>query len=751
MRIHSVRWHALGRAVLLLAVLLSSGAWACRIFMPPWPLPPWYPRPPMPIPRPPQPPSPMEVREHRARLEIRHQVAEVTVDAVFYNPNPFETEGLYVFPIDPAAAVSSFSVSAGGRTLEAEIVEADRARRLYEDIVRQARDPALLEYAGQGLLRARVFPIPARGEVRIQLTTTQALQRDGGLTRVSYPLLSARPDGQQRLGLARVEMQIETEKTLKSLFTPGFDTRIERDGPRRARLVWEARDYRPDRDLELFYSEDAGPVGVEFMAFRDGDEGYFLMTVAPDSELQAEAMPAKEVTFVIDTSGSMMGEKMRQAREALRFCVEALQPEDRFNIVAFATDVTPLAETPQPATPEQRRQARDFIDGLKARGGTAIDSALQTALRAPAASDRPAMVVLITDGLPTVGETDPGVILSRARQQSGPRRLFAFGVGNDVNTRLLDGLCQGTRGRSSYVRPEQDLEVALSSFYESIAHPVLTGLTLDSGGARLSEINPPELPDLFRGGELRITGTFRGSGSVPMTLSGEIQGRRETFRFTANLDGDRRHAFIPRLWAMARVGYLQDQLRIHGRSQELLDEIGRLGRRFGILTEHTSFLIVEDNIDRARLGEARRAFGQAVQRSAERQSGAEAVGLAVHAKALQDRAQAPGAGGMDMALPEGAAAAPVLEVYEAAGIRSEEVAEMVRTAGEKTFYLRRADQTWYDSRIAAGTQPSIDVEVTAWSDAFFELARRHPELARCLLVGERLVVCLGDRVVRIMP
>ena len=739
------------RFLLLLTFLAASGALACRIIVPPWPPPPWYPYPrPQP---PPRPPAPMEVREHRAQIEVRQRVADVTVEALFHNPNSFQIEGVYLFPIGRDAAVSSFTMSANGKTLEAELLDADKARRIYEDIVRQLKDPALLEYAGEGLLKARVFPIAPNSDVRIQLNYEMALKREGGLTRVLYPFLSAKPEGSQSIGRARLEVRLETEAPLKSLFVPGFDVRIDRDGDRKAKITWERDNQTPDRDFELIFSEDARAVGMEFLGYKEGEDGHFLLVVAPGSELQAEQIPAKDVTFVVDTSGSMMGDKIRQARDALSFCVDALNPDDRFNLITFSTDVVPYAEKPLPATAENRKQARDFIAGLKARGGTAIDAALQAALKAEAAKDRPSFVVFVTDGLPTVGETDPSAILKHAKEIAGSRRLFAFGVGDEVNTRLLDGICQGTRGSSSYVRPNEDLEVVLSAFYEKIAHPVMTGLKLDSGSVRLAELNPPELPDLFRGSELRISGAYKGSGRVEMTLSGEVAGKRETFRFAADLDGNRRNSFIPRLWAVSRVGYLQEQIRVNGRNEELVEEIRRLGRKFGILTEYTSFLIVEDNVDRARVDNARRVFRDAATEAERTQSGAGAVGRATQAKSMQSDAYRMGAaapGGA--AMPTSAdAAAPVRRVYEAAGVRSEDVAETVREAGEKTFYLRRAEGCWYDSLIPAGTTPTIDLEVKAWSDECFALVRQYPDLSRYLRVGEKLVVKLGGKTVRISP
>ncbi|MBN2449283.1 MAG: VWA domain-containing protein [Lentisphaeria bacterium] len=733
---------------LSVALLLSAPLFACRIIVPPWP-PPWPP-PPRPIPPPPRPPAPMEVREHRARIDVRRHVADTTVEATFHNPNPFRIEGVYVFPIAPDASVSSFTMTANGKTLEAELLDAAQARKIYEDIVRRLKDPALLEYAGEGLLRARVYPIEPHSEIRIQLAYEMALRSDGGLVRVRYPLLSAKPDGGGRVGKARIEVRIDAEADLKSLFVPGFQVKIDRDGNRRATVTWQEDNMVPDRDFELLFSEDQRRIGVDFLGYRDGEDGFFLMLVAPDSELQAEQVGAKDITFVIDTSGSMMGDKIRQARDALTFCVQALNPDDTFNIVAFATDVTRFQDASVPATAENRNQARDFIAGLGARGGTAIERALQTAFEPAAPRDRPSFVVFITDGLPTVGETKPEAILKTARDRAGDRRLFAFGVGYDVNTRLLDGICDGTRGTSSYVRPQEDLEIALSSFYEKIAHPVMTELRLETGDVRLTEIHPPDLPDLFRGSELRLLGRYRGQGRRDMALSGSVGGTRETFRFEADLDGNRRNTFLPRMWAVSRVGYLQDQIRIHGPDKELVEEIRHLGRTYGILTEYTSFLIVEDQVDHARVGDARRAFREAEAQMYQLQSGAVAVESAARSKAMQADA-ALGAGPAPMAMPAGEAGAAMRTVVRAAGLDSENLGDVVRHAGAKTFYLRRVDGFWYDSLVPAGSTPRIDREVTAYSDAFFELAARYPDLHRYLQIATKLVLVLDGTTVRIQP
>jgi Ca-activated chloride channel family protein len=691
----------------------------------------------------------METRLHKATIEIKKHVADVLVEATFYNPNPQRIEGVYVFPIGPKAAVSSFNMTVNGKTMEAELLEAGKARSIYEGIVRQLKDPALLEYVDQGLLRARVFPIEPRSEVKVRLSYESALDRDSGLARFSYPLLSARPGGNKPVGEVQIDVKVQADSAITSLFVPGFKVESKREGAT-GTIHYTAKNLTPDKDFEIIFGQAKRPVGIDFLTYRKGDEGYFLMAIAPDSELQTEEVGAKDITFVVDTSGSMMGEKMNQAKAALRFCVQALGAKDRFNIVSFSTDVEPLANSPIAADDKGREKALAFVDGLRAMGGTAIDEALQFALKQPVSPDRVSIVVFLTDGLPTVGETDVQAILDRATKAAGDRRVFSFGVGYDVNTRLLDGISGKTRGYANYVRPNENLELALSGFYGKIAYPVLTNLQLDPGEVRLAKMQPNPLPDLFKGAEILVLGTTRDRGKHEMKLSGAVGKHRETFRFEADLDGSLRNAFIPRMWAASRVAFLQEQIAQHGKNPELIGEIKRLGREYGILTPYTSFLIVEEGIAQNQVREARRAFGRAEEKAAKVQTGPAAVTRSIRAK------EAMGVGGgMDAMAAAPAPTKAMAEdedmagAFRAAGVRAADMKELVRQVHDRTFYYRRADGTWYDSLIPKGESPSLDETVEAWSDTFFALVKAHPELRRYAMLGKDMVVSLDGKTIRI--
>lgn len=715
----------------LIALGLAPAALACRIILPPHPIPP--PHRPMPPPL-----REMEVKSHRAEIEIDGRMAKVGVSAVFHNPNPRRIEGTYWFPIGKGAAVSSFSMTVNGKTLEAELLEADKAANIYRSIVSQMKDPALLEYMGGGMLRARVFPIEPNQDVKIELAYDVRVRRDGALSRVAYPLLSAKPGGSNTLQSLVVDVTVKTPGPLKTVFTPGFKSQITRPDPNRARVTFEANKYLPEKDFEVVFSDSREKVGLDFLAYKKGDDGYFMLFIAPDSELQAEEIAAKDIVFVIDTSGSMHGSKIKQAREALKFCVNSLSAKDAFNIVAFATDVNPFETSSVSADEANKTKALEFIDSLKARGGTAIDDALGFALKAKRREGLLQMVVFMTDGLPTIGETDVQRILARFKDGTS-QRFFTFGVGTDVNTVLLDGVAELSRAYASYVRPGENLELALSSFYEKVASPVMTNLELDSGKTRLTGLNPPKLPDLFKGQQLALTGRYSGKGVASMTLSGEVGGRREKFPFKADLASDARNSFVPRMWAVSRVAFLEEQIRLHGKSGELIDEIKRLGRQFGILTAYTSFLVVEEGLKREDLGRAREAFrGFALEADAATGAGAVAQSMERRSK----KAATPGLASPADGFWAGRAG-------NALGMSRRELRQLVVAAADKTFFLRQRDGFLYDSEIPRGEFPEADVEVKAWSDEFFALLVKHPALKKYLKAGLKLVVKLDGKVYRI--
>ena len=542
--------------------------------------------------------QPLEVSFDKVKAHISDQVATTTVDQEIYNPNPQRLEGTFFFPLPRGAHIDKFTMEIDGKPMEAELMKADKARGIYEDIVRRLKDPALLEYTDRDVLKLRIFPFEPNSKKRITLKYTQLLKADGDVVSYAFPLntqkFSAKP-----IKTVSLKVSVETKRPLKTIYSPSHEVEIRRDGERKATIGYEANDIRPDQDFQLFFSQEAGDLGLDLLAHRTGeDEGYFLLLATPAVEMKEREVMAKDVVFVLDTSGSMAGKKLQQAKKALQFCVENLNGKDRFEIVRFSTEVEPLFEKLVDASSENRKRAGEFIDELKPIGGTAIDEALHKALDSrPESSDRPYFVIFLTDGLPTVGTTDEDKIVSRAKKISdGQTRVFCFGIGTDVNTHLLDKIAEHTKAFSQYVLPDEDLEVKLSSFFTKIKEPVLATPKIHfPDGVRATKLYPSPIPDLFKGEQLVLAGRYKGDGKGKIVVEGKVNGDSKKFTYDVDFsDGSRDHEFIPRLWATRRVGYLLDEIRLHGENKELRDEVTQLARKYGIVTPYTAYLILED-------------------------------------------------------------------------------------------------------------------------------------------------------------
>ena len=733
----------------------------------PPPIMPPHPRPPHP-PRPPRYPfAPLEVKYHHVTVQITDQVAVTEVDQSFFNPNDRQLEGTYLFPIPVGAQIDKFTMDINGKPVEAELLDADKARRIYEDIVRKARDPALLEYAGQGLFKARIFPIEPHSEKRIQLKYTQLLRSDSGLIQYLYPLntekFSAAP-----LQSVSIKIELECKQPVKTLYSPSHTVEIQRHGDRRAIVGFEARDVKPDTDFQLFFApENTSDVGLNLLTFNDGGEadgGYFMLLASPSGQMTGDKIVAKDVVFVLDTSGSMAdNKKIDQARKALRFCLRNLNEGDRFEIIRFATETQPLFEKLAPADATNLAQAEDFIQKLKPIGGTAIEESLVKAVepaRAQGDRERPYFVVFLTDGQPTVGNVNEDQILASVGKALGDRsiRIFSFGIGTDINTHLLDKLAERTRAVSQYVLPTEDIEIKISNFYAKISQPVLANLKLKVGDAiRLAKMYPPDVPDLFKGEQLVVFGRYTGDGDTAVTLEGTVNGQPRSFAYDAKFARQAtEYSFIPRLWATRRVGFLLDQIRLHGESRELRDEVTELARKFGIVTPYTAYLVVEDEARRnvpatlrtlqtfdrdARVhGEAGRMYREAN----EEKSGPAAVG--------------GGRGGGILRRAENLGAQPAgnAEILRGQVGPKQAGGELVQQAidSQQTRFIR--GRTFYQNGtqwIDALVQSHPDarrVQVKFNSDEYFDLLRRHADAAQWLSVGTNVQLVLDDTVYEVV-
>jgi Ca-activated chloride channel family protein len=684
----------------------------------------------------------LSIRYHRVTVSIENQIAVTRVEQEFVNDHDWEVEGTYIFPMPEGATISKFVMWVDGVPLESEILEADEARQIYEQIVRERRDPALLEYIGRGAVQARVYPIPPGGSRVIELEYSQVLEMDQGLVKYLYPLntekFSARP-----LEECSVRIELVSPQPLRSVYSPTHQDRLSiiREGEYQAILGYEEYDLLPDQDFELIYTVSEEDVGLNLLIYPDPErssflerEGFFLLMAAPS--VDADRVVPRDIILVLDTSGSMEGVKLDQAKEAAAYVLEHLNPEDRFNVIAFSTGVKRFAYDLQPVS--QAKQAVRWIDEMLALGGTNINQALLEALSlnsdADYAGTRPQVILFLTDGLPTEGVTEVEQILANIGATAPENtRLFSFGVGDDVNTELLDILAEENRGLVSYVRPDERIDEEVSSLYAKIQTPVLTDLEIDFGDILVDELYPSEIPDLFAGTQLLLAGRYRlpagDSGREVIELTGKVGSEKKTYKYRVDFNPDEiapdEYCFIPRLWAARKIGYLLNQIRHQGENAEWVDAVIQLSLQYGIITPYTSFLIVEEELF---YSEGRdEAAENLLDAYSGPSSGADAVGKADAESSLREAESVP-----QVALPE-----------EVMGENYRERA--IKYVGEKTFFLQGG--IWMDSLYDPEKMDPLLIEFD--SKAYYEFLTAKPAWGKYFALGEEVIFVDGKDIYRI--
>jgi len=558
----------------------------------------WPPR--RPIPPPPDfTPFQLEVKSEKAAVQIDGQTALTAIDQVFYNPSGMRLEGYFLFPVPTAGVIANFSMFINGKEVNAELLDAKKARQIYEDIVRQMRDPALLEYSKCDLFKVRVFPIEPHADLRIKISYSEILTREDGTTEYVYPLNTDKHAAKPVQNLS-LDIELHSAENLKSVYCPTHEAEIVRKGDHDARIGYEAKDVKPNSDFKLYFGTGKTEIGVSGLSYKNNrEDGFFLLSISPGLEEENAPVVAKDITFVLDVSGSMAGEKLNKAKEALAFCVNNLNANDRFNLVRFSTEARTLFDDLETASKTNVQEALQFIDDLKPIGGTNIDEALEKALSAKTRSDRPYFVVFITDGKPTVGITEEDALLKKVKQTNTANiRIFTFGIGEDLNTHLLDKITEATRAFRSYILPSEDIEVKISNFYTKISSPALTDVKLSfSRNFSVYEVYPQNLGDLFRGSSLTVMGRYKpyGNEKATVNLEGKVNGQPKRYTYDLTFtNSDTKSEFIPPLWAARAIGYYLDQIRLHGEDKELVTQVVDLAKKYGIVTPYTSYLIMED-------------------------------------------------------------------------------------------------------------------------------------------------------------
>jgi len=706
-----------------------------------------------PRPRPlPQPVASYKIKSLDIRANVTDQVAKVQLTQSFVNTGSVQMEVSFLFPLPYDGAIDRMTFLVDGKEYEAKLLDAKQARSTYEAIVRRNQDPALLEWMGTGMFKTSVFPVPPGAERKVTLSYTQLCRKDQGLTDFVFPLSTAKYTSKP-VETVNVNLSINSASPIKNVYSPSHQVEIKRPDNNRATVSYTGKDEVPAGDFRLVFDTGSKEVGTSVITYRPegSEDGYLLLLASPEIKAAGETPQPKTVVIVVDRSGSMSGEKIEQAKGAVRFVLNNLRDGDLFNIVTYDSVVESFKSELQRYNDQTRKQALAFVEDIYAGGSTNISGALKSALTQLTDKDRPSYVIFLTDGLPTTGETNEAKIVVGAKEQNQVRaRVMAFGVGYDVNSRLLDKLVSQNHGQSEYVRPKENIETRVASLYRKIRSPMMTDveITFDVEGATpeqgtiVNRVYPAGTIDLFTGQQLVLVARYKRAGDAKVTLRGKVLGQEQTLDFPAKLaesSADDTYAFVEKLWATRRVGELIDEMDLVGRNEELVKELVTLSMRHGILTPYTSFF-ADDGVSLGDVaGNVRRAGRQleALEQAAGESGFAQRAGKAE----FKNAAKAPAAdafGGV--------------QLREADKDRSR-VVHTVRNVGNKTFYYR--DNRWVDSTIAneAAKDPQAAakdvVKVERYSKEYFDLVEKlikeHGRgVAKYLAIDGPVTIRLGE-------
>ncbi len=681
----------------------------------------------------------LKVDYHRVRIDIENQIATTDVEMQFTNQGEALAEGTFIFPLPQGAAVDQLTMWVDGEPIEAKILPADEARGIYDRIVRQYRDPALLEYIGNDVIQANVFPIPPGDKRRIDITYSHVLEVDNGLFNITYPMNAA---GSRPIEDLSISVNVSSSEPISNIYSPSHDVAISRaDDDKSFRAGFESSYYVPDTDFSLFYGIASDSINLNLLTYREsaGEDGFFMLLVQPPFQTTEDSVIPRDIIVVLDQSGSMDGEKWDQARKAAAYVLENLNSQDRFNAILFSSGWRIYSN--QMEAPSQAGGAIDWINSQDAVGGTDINGALTTAL--DMVGERPTTILFLTDGLATEGETETARILENL-QAAAPAnaRVFTFGVGNDVDTFLLDAIVRDLRGTGTYVRPGERIDEKVASLYNKISAPVMTDIELEIDGEIVTEWSyPSTLPDLFAGEQLTLVGRYRGDADdVTIRLKGVVDNAVQTFTyqgfdFPSRAGGE---SFLARLWATRRIGDLLNTIRLNGENPELIDSVVNLSVRYGIITPYTSFLIEEDDIlSQQGREQAARAFAEEAEALADNFTGAAAVDAASSAAAME-AAQAPMRAQPSAPPPPPAPSGGVFADGEGQDEDAQpwQSTNPIQTVRGKTFILQ--NDVWTDTTFEPDTMETVRIEFL--SDAYFDLLSEKPELGAYLALGERVIV-----------
>jgi len=539
----------------------------------------------------------LEIQEHHVHVTLNNGVAVTEVTQVFRNTENRPVEALYTFPVPKGASVADFSMWINGQEMVGEVVEKARARQVYESYKPRRKDPGLLEQKDYKTFEMRIFPIGPGADQKVRLRYYQELEVDDDIATYVYPL-STTTTGARAATAGRLSLTVHARSPvpIASMESPSHREAFVIVGHDDTYFQASLESRRGDlgRDFVLAYRLTRPRTGLDVIASKPSNEdGYLCATLTAGEELAAKRS-GMDYVFILDVSGSMAEEnKLGLSRRGITVFTETLGADDRFEVIAFNVVPQALFSGLREVTAEHQAEAAGFLAAQTAKGGTELRSALAAAYRL-AEPNRTLNVVFLSDGLAEQG--DRQALLTMIRQRPAGSRVFCIGVGNDVNRALLEQMAEDSGGLASFISLSDDLQRQAEAFRRKLVHPAASELTLRFEGGGVYDVEPAKLPNLYHGTPLRIYARYRGAGPTTITVRGNVNGKGVAWTAKADLPAkDDANPEIERMWAWHRVQRLLKDADRAGSRESVVAEVVRLGEAYSIATEHTSFIVLEND------------------------------------------------------------------------------------------------------------------------------------------------------------
>jgi hypothetical protein len=555
--------------------------------------------------------QPLEVRKHSATVTIKEQIALVEVDQTFYNDTNQRLEGVFYFPLPAGATICRLAMYVGDRLMEGEIAETRRARRTFEALLVQNLDPALLEWAGGNMFKMRVFPIEAKSEKRVLISYYQVLKREHGRIRFTYPLVS---DALQTHPVGEVDVKVSVSTTPK-IVDAAVPTYKEAEVTAEAHTITAsltAKKTSPQRDFVLEYRVAKGEgelVVVPYWHERDG-EGYFLMIFSPElEEADSDKQVSSRFVFVVDKSGGLGDRHLALARKAVEHALGLLKPGDEFGIVAYDAFAQNFKPDLVKASPENRAAASKWLAGLTSMGASDLSAAWTAA--AKLAGAKGTQIVYVGSGLSTLTSTRTAKLVAEAEKalKGTDVRLHCLSLGDVQDSAFLAELARKFDGTVRPLASADDVQLHVGELMDDYAWPLYTDVRMEFLRVETSEIYPVWFPNVSAGRQLFAFGKYNRQGKAAVRLKAGYKDRPYDKEFEVNLDGRKSNNFVARLWANEKIRHLQDvaALAEANKAGDMIQTVIATSKRYRVMSQYTSFIVLETAEDYERYGIERRA------------------------------------------------------------------------------------------------------------------------------------------------